>query len=142
MGIGGLHSAESGVAHVAGSNYMLIDRDVTSYYPSIILNLGLYPQHMGEAFLTVYRSLVERRVAAKKAGDKVTAESLKIAVNGSFGKLGSKWSALYAPDLLIRVTITGQLSLLMLIEMIELAGLPVLSGNTDGILVKCHKDRS
>lgn len=140
IGIGGLHSSETRVSHVAGPKYMLIDRDVTSYYPSIILNLGLAPKHMGQDFLTVYGSLVERRVMAKKAGDKVTAESLKIAVNGSFGKLGNKWSAIYAPDLMIQVTITGELSLLMLIEMVEGSGIPVLSANTDGILIKCHKD--
>jgi DNA polymerase elongation subunit (family B) len=130
MGLGGLHSSEKRVMHEAGA----------SYYPSIILNLGLYPKHMGEAFLTVYRSLVTRRVAAKKAGDKVTAESLKIAVNGGGGKFASKYSAMYAPDLLIQMTISGQLSLLMLIEMVELAGLPVLSANTDGIIIKCHKE--
>lgn len=139
MGIGGLHSSEYCVSHVADERFLLIDRDVTSYYPSIILNQGLYPEHLGEAFLTVYRSLVQRRVAAKKAGDKVTAESLKIAVNGSFGKLGNKWSVLYAPDLLVQVTLTGQLALFMLIERVEGAGLAVVSANTDGIVIKCPK---
>ncbi len=140
MGIGGLHSSETCVAHLASDRTWLIDRDVTSYYPAIILNQGLYPQHLGEAFLQVYRSLVDRRIAAKKAGDKSTAESLKIAVNGSFGKLGNKWSVLYAPDLMIQVTLTGQLSLLMLIEMIEASSvITVLSANTDGVLIKCQK---
>ncbi len=139
IGIGGLHSSESNVAHVADDRFLLIDRDVTSYYPSIILNQGLFPKHLGEAFLTVYQSLVTRRIEAKKAGDKMTAESLKIAVNGSFGKLGNKWSVLYAPDLLIQVTLTGQLALFMLIEMVEAAGVPVVSANTDGILIKCPK---
>jgi DNA polymerase elongation subunit (family B) len=142
IGIGGLHSSESCAAHVADEDVLLIDRDVTSYYPAIILNQGLYPQHLGEAFLTVYRSLVERRVAAKKAGDKVTAESLKIAVNGSYGKLGNKWSTLYAPDLLIQVTMTGQLALLLLIEMIEEYGIRVVSANTDGVLIRCRKWRA
>ena len=41
--------------------------------------------------------------------------SKKIQINGSFGKLGSKYSLLYAPDLLLQTTITGQLALLMLI---------------------------
>jgi hypothetical protein len=68
-------------------------------------------------------------------------DSIKISVNGSFGKLGSKYSALYAPDLMLQVTITGQLCLLMLIERIELAGIPVVSGNTDGIVIKCPKVR-
>jgi hypothetical protein len=66
-----------------------------------------------------------------------TADSLKIVINGTFGKLGSMWSIFYSPDLLIQTTITGQLSLLMLIEMFELNGIPVVSANTDGIVVKC-----
>jgi len=64
---------------------------------------------------------------------------LKITINGSFGKLGNRYSILYAPDLLIQVTLTGQLSLLMLIEMIEYAGIHVVSANTDGIVIKCPR---
>lgn len=141
MGIGGLHSTEKSAAHYAGPNVILKDVDVTSYYPFIILNLGLYPQHLGPNFLIVFRTLVERRVAAKRAGNKTVADSLKIVVNGTFGKLGSMYSILYSPDLLIQVTITGQLSLLLLIERLELAGIPVVSANTDGIVIKCPKPK-
>jgi len=137
MGIGGLHSTESCVAHVADDTHILVDRDVASYYPSIILTCGLSPKHMGEAFSKVYRGLVDKRLAAKHAGDKIVADTLKICVNGSFGKLGSKYSVLYSPDLLIQVTITGQLALLMLIEMLHLEGIPVVSANTDGVVIKC-----
>lgn len=139
MGNGGLHSSEKTTAHHTDETYVLIDKDVTSYYPYIILNQGLIPQHLGPAFLRVYRSIVERRVAAKAAGNKVIADSLKIVVNGSFGKLGSKWSILYAPDLLIQTTMTGQLSLLMLIERLEMSGIHVVSANTDGIVIKCPR---
>lgn len=137
MGIGGLHSSETCTAHIADDNTVLIDRDVASYYPAIILNLGLYPHHLGTDFLKVYKTIVDRRLAAKKAGNKVVADSLKITVNGSFGKLGNAYSVLYSPDLLIQVTITGQLSLLMLIEALELNGISVVSANTDGIVIKC-----
>jgi len=141
MGIGGLHSSESKAVHVADADYYIEDRDVTSYYPRIILNQGLYPHHLGPAFLRVYETIVNRRIAAKERGDKVIADSLKITINGSFGKLGSKYSILYSPDLLIQVTVTGQLSLLMLIERLELAGIHVVSANTDGIVVKCLRSR-
>lgn len=153
MGIGGLHSQETTVAHVEDSEYMLIDRDVASYYPAIILNLGLYPQHLGTSFLTVYKMLVDRRLEAKaKAGDKnlsldeqskwkIIADALKITINGSFGKLGNKYSVLYSPDLLTQVTMTGQLSLLMLVERAELAGFTVCSGNTDGLFFKIKRTR-
>jgi hypothetical protein len=141
MGIGGLHSNEKCTAHHADETTLLCDRDVTSYYPAIILNLGLYPKHLGPNFLKVYRSLVDRRIEAKKAKNKTEADSLKIVVNGTFGKLLNKWSIMYAPDLGMQVTMTGQLSLLMLIERLELAGIPIVSANTDGIVIKCPKHR-
>lgn len=135
MGVGGLHSSEQRQV-IRSSHYLKIkDIDVVSYYPRIILNTGLYPPQMGQAFLEVYRTIVKSRLEAKARGDKSMAESLKITINGTFGKLGSPWSTLYAPDLLIQVTITGQLSLLMLIEMLELANISVASANTDGIVI-------
>ncbi len=153
MGIGGLHSTEKRTAHFADDEYAISDVDVESYYPRIILNLGLFPESLGPAFLRVFNTIVERRLHAKseakrckKAGDKegeakwkVIADSLKITINGSFGKFGSKWSVLYSPDLLIQTTITGQLSLLMLIERLELRGYSVLSANTDGIVVRYRR---
>lgn len=136
FGIGGLHSSEKCTKHLADDETVIRDVDVRSFYPAIILSLELFPKQMGKAFLKVYRALVKRRVDAKLAGVKAVAEGLKITVNGGFGKLMNMYSALYAPDLGIQVTITGQLSLLMLIEMVETAGGRVISANTDGIMIK------
>lgn len=57
----------------------------------------------------------------------------KTNLNGTFGKLFSRFSIFYAPEFGIAVTIGGQLSLLMLIERLELAGVQVVSANTDGV---------
>lgn len=141
MGIGGLHSTEKSVAHRSDDQYILVDKDVASYYPRIILNCGLKPSNMGDYFTSVYNSIVERRLKAKRCGDKVTDSSLKITINGSFGKFGSPYSILYSPTLLIQTTITGQLSLLMLIERLEAEGISVVSANTDGIVIKCPRDK-
>jgi len=141
MGIGGLHSTEKAATHHSDDEYVLIDNDVASYYPAIMLNCELYPDHLGVDFLNIYRGIRERRVQAKRAKDKVTDMTLKIVLNGTFGKLGSKWSILFAPNLMLQVTITGQLALLMLIEQLELAGIPVVSANTDGIVSKCPRDK-
>ena len=135
MGIGGLHSTEKGQGVRAGDAHFLCDFDVASYYPNIILQQRVEPLNMTGHFLPVYQSIVNRRLEAKRSGDKATADTLKIVVNGSFGKLGSKWSILYAPNLLIQTTITGQLCLLMLIEAYEAAGATVVSANTDGVVV-------
>lgn len=142
LGIGGLHSSEETVCHFADDDHFIVDRDVASYYPSIILNQKLFPKHLGPAFLTVYKQIVDRRLSAKRSGDKVAADALKITINGSFGKLGSKWSTLYSPHLMIQVTVTGQLALLMLIEAVEAVGISVVSGNTDGVVIKCPKSKS
>lgn len=141
MGVGGLHSSEKRSAHIADAETVLLDRDVASYYPRIILNCLLAPVHLGAPFLKAYNRQVNDRLTAKRTGQTTIADSLKIVVNGSFGKLGSMYSVLYSPDLLIQVTITGQLALLMLIERIELLGIPVVSANTDGVIVKCPKVR-
>jgi DNA polymerase elongation subunit (family B) len=63
----------------------------------------------------------------------------KILLNGSYGKFGSKYSFLYSPELLIQTTITGQLSLLMLIEKMTNVGGKVVSANTDGVNVLYKK---
>ncbi len=137
MGIGGLHSCEKSVTHVADANTLLVDRDVVSFYPMLIKQCGLSPKNMGAHFQNIFSEFIARRIAAKKAGHATTAQTLKIYLNGSFGKLGSRYSVLYAPDLLLQVTLTGQLVLLMMIEAMEVAGLPVVSANTDGIVIKC-----
>ena len=139
FGIGGLHSQEKSIAHVADEKYFIADTDATSYYPRLILNAGIAPENLGHDFLVVYDGIVVERVTAKMAGDIIVAECLKIVANGTFGKLGSPWSIVYAPNLLIQVTVTGQLSILMLAERFELSGIEVTSVNTDGIVVICER---
>lgn len=70
----------------------------------------------------------------KRSELKTVQDSLKLTNNSTYGKLGSKYSFLYSPNLVTQVTLTGQLCLLMLIEALELAGVPVVSANTDGIV--------
>jgi hypothetical protein len=141
MGIGGLHSSEKEITHVADANTVIRDRDVSGYYPEIILTLGLYPEHIGPAYLLVYRGLVIKRLTAKQTHDYIVSENLKIAVNGSFGKSGSPYSVLYAPQMMIQITMTGQLGLLLLIEDLVLAGIEVISANTDGVVSKVRKEQ-
>lgn len=140
MGIGGIHSKESSVNYVSDGTFYLWDVDVRSYYPSIISNLALAPLHfepaLQECFLDVYRGLISSRLKAKDNKDLILDSCLKIVLNGSFGKFGSKWSKLFSPELLIQVTLTGQLSLLMLIESFTEHGLEVVSANTDGVVCK------
>ena len=90
------------------------------------------------------RSEIRQRIGTLEAElyrQKALDQGGKIQANGCYGKLGSTYSVLYAPHLMISVTLTGQLSLLMLIERAEQAGVPVVSGNTDGVLFLCPRNR-
>ena len=81
-----------------------------------------------------------KALQAERSLCKVKDSGGKIQLNGVFGKLGSPYSVLYAPHLMIAVTLTGQLSLLMLIDRAERAGIPVVSANTDGVVFRCPYD--
>lgn len=155
MGIGGLHSQEKQLIAISDAQHLIRMPDVVSYYPDLILNSGEWPAALGEAFPREYRAIKDERVAAKalqgklkKAGDtssqayreaKVGNEGGKIMINGTFGKTGSPYSILFAPTMLIQTTLTGQLSILMLIEWHEAYGIPVISANTDGIVLRCPR---
>lgn len=141
LGIGGLHSTEQKTAHRADATYSLADVDVVSYYPKIISILKMFPHQIGEVFLKIYDGWIEVRIEYKDAGNKKKAATFKIKINGTYGKTGSPYSILYAPQLMIRTTITGQLSLLMLIERLHMVdGISVVSANTDGVVIKCRRD--
>lgn len=146
VGIGGLHSQESGVTHRSIPGVQTLrTADVASYYPSLIQNAKMNPPQLGPLFLAIYSDVYRERLAAKAGVKKVAATlpehaelkaiegGFKIVLNGTFGKLFSRFSIFYAPEFGIAVTLGGQLSLLMLIERLELAGIRVVSANTDGI---------
>jgi hypothetical protein len=141
LGIGGLHSQESEAAHYSNDDVVLLDRDVESYYPRMMLNMNMQPGGFGSYFNEVYGKILDERLEAKHAGNNVKAGSLKIVLNGTFGKTSNRYSALYAPEFMVRTTLTGQLTLLMLIEALEKRGIPVVSANTDGIVIKCPRVR-
>lgn len=156
MGLGGLHSKDGSVARHSSETHLLRDLDVASYYPSLILNSGKWPPALGQVFLSEFRKLKDDRLAAKarqaelkKAGDTSSAEYLaaktmneggKIMINGTFGKTGNAFGVLFAPSMMIRTTLSGQFALLMLVERHEMAGIPVVSANTDGIVIHCRRD--
>ena len=141
LGVGGVHSVhDKKVCHIAGGDY-ICDIDAASFYPSIILECGFVPALLGKRFVDEYCKIYEQRLEAKRSGDKTTDATLKISLNGTFGKLASKHSVLYSPDLMLAVTLTGQFTLLMLIEWLETHGVITLSANTDGIAIFFKEDQ-
>jgi hypothetical protein len=137
LGVGGLHSIDAPEVRASANGKQIIDADVTSYYPSILLRDKLYPRGYDHHWNQIYQQIYTDRLKAKKNPDKsIEAYALKIILNATFGKFGSQYSSFYDPTLLLRVTITGQLALLMLIEACTEQEIEVISANTDGILVE------
>jgi len=135
IGVGGLHSVDGPLIISGNDEWAIVDMDVASYYPSIIINDKLYPKHIGPEFTSDMMMLRDRRLTAKRSGDKKTADALKIVINATFGKLNDKYSPLRSVPDAMRVTINGQLYLLMLIERAVNLGAKILSANTDGVTV-------
>lgn len=137
LGIGGLHSSEKEVGYdITTSNSKRIsDRDMVSYYPNILINGNMYPVALGPNFLTVFKGFKSERVIAKRNKNFTKDKGLKIFINGMSGKLSDEWSKMYSPDLTIQMTVTGQLTLLLFIEILVCNGFEVISANTDGIVI-------
>jgi hypothetical protein len=135
LGVGGLHTGEKAYSYKETSEQKILTCDVSSFYPSIMCEYDIKPEHLKDDFIEIFNKLRRERIEAKASGDKVKAESYKIVLNSSFGKTGFSDSWMYDPLALLRVTVNGQLFLLMLIERMEMAGIHVISGNTDGIEV-------
>jgi hypothetical protein len=145
---GGLHSNEIPSVYVENSDSIIVDRDVASYYPNMIRSLKVCQKHLiPKAWFRIADTIVDERLEHKHlAKDKsldvmerdkhaTAAACLKIVANaGIFGKMGSEKSFLCDKKAMYQVTINGQLFLLMLIEKLELAGIHVISANTDGIV--------
>lgn len=74
MGGGGLHSSEKCQIKEVDAHHVIWDFDVASYYPAIVLNSELYPQHIGRSFLDVYKTIVTRRLAAKERAGELKKE--------------------------------------------------------------------
>jgi hypothetical protein len=141
---GGLHTENKPEIFEADENYEIIDWDVSSYYPAIIINSKRYPSHLGKEFLLGYKQMFDRRLelkpqAKKDKRIKGIVGALKLAVNSVYGKSSDMQNWIYDRQLTMFTTITGELSLFMLIEAYELEGIHVISANTDGVTIRIKK---
>ena len=87
---GGLHTENGPKIFEADEDHLIIDWDVSSYYPAIIINNGRYPQHLGKEFLRGYKAMFDKRLelkplAKKDKKIKGIVGALKLAVNSVYG---------------------------------------------------------
>ena len=162
LATGGLHSQDRPMelwsttsfgdytSPTGGRKYTIYHYDVASYYPSIMADHSVYPEHLNKgAFVGLIKWMRDTRVTVKHSNEKVIdgipkdvlALVLKIVINSIYGKFGFEKGSLYDRLAVLRVTVNGQLMLLMLCEALELEGISIISANTDGIMVKVYEDQ-
>ena len=153
LATGGIHSVDRPGIFRSTDNYTYIHYDIGSFYPSTMVAYNIAPKHLNQQ---VFTKMVDyfrtTRLKCKHTADdvemlikgvpnKLSAEALKIVINAIYGKFGSETYFLYDRFAQMQVTINGQLMVMMVIESLELAGIHVISANTDGIIVKLYKNK-
>lgn len=141
-GVGGIHGCAPAGIYTSTDENDILDIDVKSYYPNLFIQNRLHPRQMDQdTFVQVYSDIFEQRVLAQKDGDKLTADALKLSLNGLFGKTGSDVSCFYDPTVFYAVTVNGQLLISMLLESLYTTGCEVIQVNTDGVTIKHRKSK-
>lgn len=165
MATGGLHSQDppralyskhefmtssTGEQTLTPDSYTYIHWDIASFYPSIMAVYHVAPKHLIEdIFAKLVKYFRDTRVKAKHSKEdfidgippKLLAEAFKIVINSIYGKFGDENSPIFDRMATLRVTINGQLMILMLCEELELNGIEVVSANTDGIVIKLYESK-
>lgn len=139
VGVGGIHSVNKPEIIIPKEDELLIDIDVASLYPSMLIEYGFYPKHLGPEFLEVYKQIKDERIEAKHNGNKVKDKTLKLALNGLSGNLQNEHNFCYSPFAVMQIRINGQLLLLMLAEKLTQLGCRIVQANTDGLFVLLKK---
>lgn len=145
---GGIHGAIPTYVEEATETRTIRNKDVASYYPHLMTLMGYCSRNMPSP--KMFEDTLEERVAAKKAGDKATANALKLVLNTTYGAMlngkdGTAFNDLYDPLMGRSVCISGQLFLLELSEHLiaECSTLKIIQLNTDGIMVSFdHEDEA
>jgi hypothetical protein len=135
FGLGGIHGSVESEVIESDDDHVIVDLDVTSYYPNLAIVNGFHPAHLGKTFVTIYKHLFEQR----KQYPKKSAESamLKLALNGVYGDSNNQFSVFYDPLYTMTITLNGQLLLCLLAEgLMHIPGLRLIQVNTDGLTVR------
>ena len=135
LGFGGIHGAIPFHREEEINGRLIRNYDVASYYPHLMVYYGYTSRNIPNP--QIYADMLEKRMIAKKSGDKATANALKLVANTTYGAMLNKYNDLYDPLMGRSVCITGQLFLLELSQHLiaECSTLRIVQLNTDGIMV-------
>lgn len=139
FGTGGIHGGVPPQRIIASDDWLIRDIDVAALYPAIAVVNKLFPEHLGQVFISEYGKLPIERAKYKKGTSRNA--SLKLGSNGVFGNGNNPFSIYYDPKFPMTITINGQLMLCMLAEwLLRVPTLQIIQINTDGITYRIHRD--
>ena len=133
FGLGGVHGARKDI-YTSNDEYVIMSSDVTSFYPNLAIRNKWSPAHLPkEDFCDQYEWFFDERKKIPKSDPRNYV--YKIVLNSTYGLSNDENSFLYDPELTMRITLNGQLSLMMLYEMIceRIPNAIPLMQNTDGL---------
>ena len=134
FGLGGAHGANKSGVYESDEDNIIMSSDVASFYPNLAIMNKIAPAHLDrKAFCNLYEWFFTERKKIPKSNPMNYV--YKIILNSTYGLSNDKNSFLYDPQFTMFITINGQLTLMMLYEMICEAipeAIPLLQ-NTDGI---------
>ena len=139
LAYGGIHGAIPFYEETETENRFIRNYDVASYYPHLMTICGYTSRNIPDP--QIYADMLEERMKAKKAGDKATANALKLVANTTYGAMLNQYNDLFDPLMGRSVCVTGQLFLLELSRHLceDCPTLKVVQLNTDGIMVSFDK---
>lgn len=144
VGVGGIHSINTPEIFVPKEDEYIGHADVTSMYPSFIVQYGWVPRQLGKEFWTIYTHVYHERIEAKHSGAKTKSTALKLVLNSVTGKMQQEASWMYDPFTVFKIRINGQLVLLMLVDRLLALNCRIVQVNTDGVMYvakRVDKDR-
>ena len=137
FGTGGIHGSikNSIVRHCPETGRIIIDVDVTSYYPTLAIQNMLFPAHLDELFCTTYEEVFDlRQFVYTKKKNPLLNKAIKLALNTVYGVSNLKTSIFFDPLYTMSVTLNGQLLLCMLTEqLMKIPRIVIIQINTDGV---------
>ena len=114
FGLGGIHGSVESEIIESDEGSVIVDLDVTSYYPTLAIANGFRPAHLGSAFVDIYQHLFEERKKHPKGSPENAM--LKLALNRVYGDSNNVFSVFYDPLFTMSITLNGQLLLCLLAE--------------------------
>ena len=134
FGLGGAHGAMQPGVYESDDENVIMSSDVASFYPNLAIMNKIAPAHLDKkAFCHLYEWFFTERKKIPKSNPMNYV--YKIILNSTYGLSNDKNSFLYDPQFTMFITVNGQLTLMMLYEMIMEAipeATPLLQ-NTDGV---------